>query len=443
MITPIILPQLGDTMNEGTITRWFKSEGDPIQKGEPLFEVLTDKANIEVEALVGGYLRKIVHGENATVPTGEVIAYVTTTADEPLTVEEHAPPGAEPKGQAALAAPSPAPESRRPAGMSLDAVGRAETPSTEASSRRRFFASPRARRLAAEKGVDLALVTPSSRSGRIVEADVRAFLERMAAVPSAPPTPAYAVAGGPAPSPAPSVVAPPRAQEEPFIASLVSPVSGVRKIIFERMAESARTVARVTLLTEADATRLVEWRDELNARQNEMRFSFTDLLVWLVSRALLKYPYMNATLHEDGIHQHAYVNMGVAVDTERGLLVPVIRDAYRKSLSEIYADVRRLSEAARSGKISPDDLRGGTFTLTNLGPYEVDGFTPIVNVPETAILGVGRIAQKPAAYHGQLALRWMVTLSLAFDHRVVDGAPAARFLQAVKRLVETPSLVLL
>ncbi|HZQ10174.1 MAG TPA: dihydrolipoamide acetyltransferase family protein, partial [Anaerolineae bacterium] len=243
-------------------------------------------------------------------------------------------------------------------------------------------------------------------------------------------------------SPTQRDVSPTRLYEETSGADTIAPIAGVRKIIFERMGASAREIARVTLTTEADATRLVELREEINSQQSEMRFSFTDFLVLLTARALLQYPYMNATLREDGVHQHAFVNMGVAADTERGLLVPVVRDAQRKSLGEIYAELRRLSEGARTGKISPDDLRGGTFTITNLGQHEIDAFTPIVNQPETAILGVGRIAQKPAAYQGQLALRWMVSLSLSFDHRIVDGAPAARFLQHVKRLVTSPGLVL-
>jgi pyruvate dehydrogenase E2 component (dihydrolipoamide acetyltransferase) len=278
--------------------------------------------------------------------------------------------------------------------------------------------------------VNLALVPASSRSGRVVEADVLAFLESQAN--ATPPTglPAGARAGV---QPV-ELAAPDR--------DVIVPVTGVRQVIFNRMGESSRAVAHVTLTTEADATRLVELRDELNAAQTEMKLGFTAMLALLVSRALMKYPYMNATLREDGVHQHAFVNLGVAADTERGLLVPVIRDAHRKGLQELSADLARLGEQARTGKITPDELRGGTFTITNLGQYEIDAFTPLVNQPETAILGLGRIAQKPAAHAGQLALRWMVTLSLSFDHRLVDGAPAARFIQQVKKYIELPGLVL-
>lgn len=409
MITEIILPQLGDTMDEATITRWYKRQGDAVQKGTPLFEVLTDKANIEVEATAAGYLRQVLAQENTTVPTGQVIGYLTTSADEPF----------EPSVTADIPATS-----AQTAGPATPVLTHINGGSDSQMARRKPFVSPRARRIAREFGVDISRLTPTSKTGRIMEADVRNYLAqaKTTAVPAL------------TASPAPNLV--------PADATVV-PFSSIRKIIAERMGTSSRQVARVTLTTEADATRLVELRDEINARQTEIRSSFTDLFALLVSRALLKYPYMNATLHGESVQQHAFVNLGVAADTARGLLVPVVRDAHHKSLGEIYADVRRLSEAARSGKISPDDLRGGTFTITNLGAQEIDAFTPIVNQPEIAILGIGRIVQKPAAYEGQLALRWLVTLSLSFDHRVVDGAPAGRFLQHIKHLVETPSLVLI
>ena len=413
MLTEIILPQLGDTMDAATITRWFKREGDAVKKGEPLFEVLTDKANIEVEATTNGFVRKILHQENEIVPTMQVIAYVTTTADENL---EMAMPTIEGEKRETR-------ETAREVKHNGAAATIASSETTFAP-RRKPFISPRARRVAKEFGVDVSQLVPTSKTGRIMEADVQRVLAQKNSAPVTLP-------------PAPTVAA------ETTYADTILPIVSVRKIIFDRMGASAREIARVTLTTEADATRLVELREEINSQQTEMKFSFTDFFVLLVARALLKYPYMNATLRDDGVHQHAFVNLGVAADTERGLLVPVVRDAHRKGLGEIYADVRRLSDAARSGKISPDDLRGGTFTITNLGLQEIDAFTPLVNQPEIAILGIGRIAQKPAAYQGQLALRWMVSLSLSFDHRVVDGAPAGKFLQHVKHLIETPSLVLI
>lgn len=435
MLTEIILPQLGDTMDEATITRWFKQEGDAVKKGDPLFEVLTDKANIEVEATTSGFLRKVLHGENETVPTGNVIAYMTTTADEPL--EKAKTDSATESANATSSS-----EIRRDsqAQSNKGDNGAAATPAvpdvTSDSPRRRQFVSPRARRVAKEFGIDVSNLTASSTSGRVMEADVRKFLARQDL------TAAQGLSAAPAPVVIPA--APPEfTAPAPSAQDAVQALTGVRKIIFDRMGASAREIARVTLTTEADATRLVELRAELNTRQTEMKFSFTDYFVLLVSRALLKFPYMNATLREDGVHQHVFVNIGIAANTERGLLVPVLCDAHKKGLGEINSELRRLGEQARTGKIAPDDLRGGTFTITNLGAQEIDAFTPIVNQPEIAILGIGRIAQKPAAYEGQLALRWMVTLSLSFDHRIVDGAPAGRFLQYVKQLVEVPTLVLI
>jgi pyruvate dehydrogenase E2 component (dihydrolipoamide acetyltransferase) len=221
------------------------------------------------------------------------------------------------------------------------------------------------------------------------------------------------------------------------------PLKGIRAIIAERKAASVHTTARVTLMMEADATHFVDMRERLKAQVSE-EWGFTpgynDLLAKIVASALRKFPYMNARLTAEAIELVAAVNMGMAVDTERGLLVPVIREADRKSLRQFGTEFRQLLERARAGRALPDDLTGGTFTLTNLGMYDVDAFTPIINLPEAAILGAGRIAPKVVAREGQMVIRQMWTLSLGFDHRLVDGAPAARFLQYVKNLIEEPYL---
>jgi pyruvate dehydrogenase E2 component (dihydrolipoamide acetyltransferase) len=225
------------------------------------------------------------------------------------------------------------------------------------------------------------------------------------------------------------------------------PLTGLRRIIAERMAASDQATARVTLVTEADATAFVEAREQLKADvADEWGFApgYNDLLGIIVARALREFPYMNARLSADGqaIERLPVVNLGMAVDTERGLLVPVIRDADRKGLRAFGAKFRALVERARAGKSLPDDLTGGTFTITNLGMHEVDAFTPIINLPEAAILGVGRIQPKPVVRDGEIVVRQMWTLSLVFDHRLVDGAPAARFLQRIKQLIESPYLLL-
>jgi pyruvate dehydrogenase E2 component (dihydrolipoamide acetyltransferase) len=337
----------------------------------------------------------------------------------------------------------------------------------------RQFASPRARMRAREWGVDLAFVAGTGPGGRIVERDVQAYVESQ---PKATPmalkvaadlgvdlatvtgtgvggkitredVEAAAAAARPA---APAVSVPTAVSVPAFklpaaeVASTV-PLSGLRGIIAERMAFSAHTAARVTLVTEVDATAFVEARTRLKeAVSEEWGFApgYTDLLVLIVARALREHPYVNARLNGDVIERLAHVNVGVAVDAERGLLVPVLRDADQLGLCELGTRFREVVGRAREGKSLPDELSGGTFTITNLGMFDIDAFTPVMNPPELAILGVGRIQPKPVVLEGEVVVRQMVTLSLAFDHRLVDGAPAARFLQRIKRLMENPYLLL-
>ncbi|MFQ5813042.1 MAG: dihydrolipoamide acetyltransferase family protein [Anaerolineae bacterium] len=403
MVTEVILPKLGQTMEEGTIVEWLKQEGEPVQRGEVLFMVETDKATLEVEATARGFLRKILVPVGETVSVLTVVALITKTPDEDISAYE-------PRFQV--------PGSRFQ-------VAEAAEPATLKPETSRVIASPRARRAARERGVDLAQVTGSGPNGRIVERDVVAYLERW---PKATPEAPFAPPG-----------------EVPSVESV--PLTRLRRIIAERMATSARETARVTLVTEADATAFVEAREQLKADvAEEWGFApgYNDLLGIIVARALREFPHMNARLSADGqaIERLSAVNLGMAVDTERGLLVPVIQDADRKGLRAFGVEFRTLAERARAGKSLPDDLAGGTFTITNLGMHEVDAFTPIINLPEAAILGVGRIQPQPVVCEGEIVVRQMWMLSLTFDHRVVDGAPAARFLQRIKQLVENPYLLL-
>jgi pyruvate dehydrogenase E2 component (dihydrolipoamide acetyltransferase) len=286
-------------------------------------------------------------------------------------------------------------------------------------------ATPVAQRMAAEAGIDLRQVAGTGPGGKVTKEDVeRAAKAPAAAAPAAAPTPSAA--------PLPEVEVLERV-----------PLKGVRGIIAQRMGTSVHTTARVTLVTEADATQFVDMRERLKARvAEEWGFApgYNDLIAKIVAGGLRRYAYMNARLTEDAIEMLAHVNIGVAVDTERGLLVPVVRDADHKSLRQFGTELRQLVERARGGRALPDDITGGTFTITNLGAYDVDAFTPVINLPEAAILGVGRIAPKVAARDGEMVIRQMVTLSLVFDHRLVDGAPAARFLQHIKQFIEEPYL---
>jgi pyruvate dehydrogenase E2 component (dihydrolipoamide acetyltransferase) len=398
MVTEVILPKMGQTMKEGTIIEWGKKEGDPVERGDLLFVFESDKATLEVEATTRGFLRKILVPVGQTVPILTVVALITRTADEDIE-------GYQVEG----------PEVQRM---------EAQVPALEPAAGRTLV-SPRARKLAQEKGVDLALVTGSGPHGRIVERDV---LDYLTLLPKEAPTPL----------PAPPMMVP--------TAESV-PLTGLRRIIAERMAASAHTTARVTVVTEADATAFVEAREQLKAHvADEWGFApgYNDLLGIIVARALREFPYMNARLSADGqaIERLPVVNLGMAVDTERGLLVPVIRHADQKDLRAFGTELRALVERARAGKSLPDELTGGTFTITNLGMHEIDVFTPIINLPEAAILGVGRTQPKPVVRDGQIVVRQMWTLSLAFDHRLVDGAPAARFLQRIKQLIENPYLLL-
>ncbi len=462
MATQVIMPKLGQTMEEGTIVEWLKKEGDRVRRGEVLFTLESDKATLEAESPTRGILRKILVPAGETVPVLTTVAIITKTADEDISAlletgqDRQAPVQGAPADE----------EAPRPAG---------EGEPTLPTGRRRLFASPRARMRARELGVDLRQVAGSGPNGRIVERDVLAYVESL---PPATPTARKVAAelgvdlrqvvgsgvGGKitrqdveqahrraqAPPPPPELAAPPPPPPVPSplppaeVAS-TEPLAGLRAIIAGRMAQSVHTTARVTLIAEADATTLVEIRTALKAEvAEEWGFApgYNDLLAMIVARALREFPYMNARLNGETIERLAHVNLGMAVDTERGLLVPVIRDADTLNLRELGTRFRELVARARAGKSLPDDLSGGTFTITNLGMYEVDAFTPVINLPEAAILGVGRIAPRPVVRDDKIVVRQMVTLSLSFDHRLVDGAPAARFLQRIKRLIERPYLLL-
>jgi pyruvate dehydrogenase E2 component (dihydrolipoamide acetyltransferase) len=455
MATEVIMPKLGQTMEEGTIVEWLKREGDPVRRGEVIYTTESDKATLEVESPTRGFLRRILVAAGETVPVLTVVGLITRTADEDISGVEFQGSGSRSQVAEAAALPTAEPETLKPETL--------KRPSG------RLFASPRARKLAREKEVDLAHVPGTGPNGRIVERDVMAVLETL---PRATPVARRladqagldlrAVRGsGPggritkedverALSELQVAEAAALAKPETLKPETLKPLTGVRAVIARRMAESHRTTAPVTLTTEADATAFVEVREGLKASlADELGFNlgYNDLLIKLVARALREFPYMNARLEDigdgSGVIRHLdEVNVALAVDTERGLLVPVVRAADRKGLVEIAREVRELVARAQSGQALPDELSGSTFTITNLGMYEIDAFTPIINLPETAILGVGRIVARPAVVDGGVCVRQMMWLSLTFDHRLVDGAPAARFLQRIKQFIEEPYLLL-
>jgi pyruvate dehydrogenase E2 component (dihydrolipoamide acetyltransferase) len=464
MAVEFFIPKLGQTVEEVTLVRWLVEDGARVSQGQEVMEVETDKAVFPVEANGKGYIHIGPYKE------GEVLPVLTVVAIIGKEDEKFAAAGSPPGGPAAAATADSA--LSEPGAVSLAASPEAAPPPQ--GDEGRVFASPRARKIAVEKNVDLAQVTPTGYGGeRIAERDVVAYLSQ---APRATPVAQRMAAGAgvdlrsvagsgpggrivkedverllqkPAAVPAPAVAAPvvptPAAPLPPAEVVERIPLKGVRAIIAERMSASVHTTARVTLMMEADATEFVAARERIKTKVSE-EWGFTpgynDLLAKIVASALRKFPYMNARLASDAIEVMGQVNIGMAVDTERGLLVPVVRNADQKSLREFGAAFRQMVERARSGRSLPDDLSGGTFTITNLGMFEVDAFTPVINLPEAAILGVGRIAPKVVPYEGNVVVRQMWTLSLVFDHRLVDGAPAARFLQFIKQLIEEPYLLI-
>jgi pyruvate dehydrogenase E2 component (dihydrolipoamide acetyltransferase) len=449
MAVEIVMPRLGWTMEEGVLIEWIKHDGDPVTPGEILFTVESDKALNEVEAFEGGILRIPPDSPppGTAIKVGGLLAYLVQPG-EPAPFEIGAQSGAPIAAQPAM-----------PETVSIPA----HHPANDTRARNVPAISPRARRVALELGVDWQTMRGSGRTGRIVERDVRAAAAQVQLPAPVRATPlarrvahdlnvdlsqVAPEADGKRIQRADVERAATRSQASlpPSVPGTKIPLSGVRRVTAERMAASARTVAPVTLTSEVDATELVQLRKQLKAdaeRQTRPVPTYTDLLVKLCAQALVEHPALNAQFAEDGVIQADAVHIGIAVDTERGLLVPVLRDAHLKSLRQIVGESRELIQRARTGALQADEMQGSTFTITNLGMYDIDAFTPIVNLPECAILGVGRIVPKQVVIDAEaerLAIRHMMFLSLTFDHRVVDGAPSARFLQRIRQFVEQPYL---
>jgi len=449
MATRLVMPKLGLTAVEATVVRWLKAEGDRVEVGEPVVEIMTEKVTFVVESPASGVLLKILVPQDQTVPVGTPIAVIGEPNEDI---------------SALLAEVAPV---LREAGVPEDVVTRQTRPVADAVEKE-IKVSPAARRLACELGVDLSRVQGTGPGGRITSADVeRASRERATTAPPVKATPlaqkvaeahgvdlkqvsgsrpggkigrddVMAAIGTPAPMKEEQRLEPQRERQ-------TLPFTGMRRTIAERMLASARTTAPVMLSTEVEVERLVALREELRPYFEEklgVRLTYTDLIIKAVAVSLTYHPYMNATLTEEGIVLLPEINIGMATAVPNGLLVPVIRNADRKSLVEIARETKELARRAREGTISIDDLKGGTFTVTNLGAYGIDAFSPIINLPEAAILGVGRIREKPAVENGQVAIKPMMHLSLVFDHRLTDGAQAAEFLARVAEFLRIPALIL-
>jgi len=396
MATTVIMPKLGLTMTEGTIEKWLKQEGDRVEKGELLVEIITEKINFQYEAPASGILRKIFHHEGEVVPVATPIAIIAEESEVIPEVE--------------AIKPEVLPEVIKPIAVQKEMEKPPE----------RIFVSPIAKKIAHEKGIDLSSLTGSGPMGRIVKIDVLRAAERVVGKETAPI----------APSPYGKTI----------------PLKGIRRIIAKRMTESFQNIPHIYLSLEIDMTACLALREQLMEeieKRAKVRLTLTDILVKVGASALKDHPIINSRIEGDQICLLEEINIGVAIALQDGLIVPVIRNADRKSLAEIATTLRDLAQKAREEKLSLEDVGGGTFTLSNMGMLGIDKFNAIINPPECSILGVGRTVEKPVVQGGEIKIKPMAWLSLSSDHRIVDGATAALFLNHIKKLLENPTLLLI
>src|SRR5947209_3684307 len=419
------MPKMGDTMEEGKILRWIKKEGDPVKKGEMLAEVETDKVNIEIEAFASGTLRKILVSEGNSAPIGAAIALIGA-ADEPLSEN--------PGGNGATKTPATREPGEHSPGNAQNVPAQVLSSTVAApipGKGGRSFISPIARRIAQEHRLDYATLQGTGPNGRIIKMDVEAALSRLQPVVTAMPE-AVGVAGA---QPVPPLALP-VSSTEPIMASIDTgevveiPLTVMRRTIARRLSQSMQTAPHFYVTSVIDTDKLAALRQQINeyasTDPSPVKVSFNDLIVKAVARALVRMPQVNVSFAEDRILQKKQVHIGVAVALEQGLIVPVLRNADQRGILDIAREARRLSEAAREGKLRPEDFSGGTFTVSNLGMFDVDSFTAVINPPESAILAVGSITPTPVVVDGQVVVRNRMKVTLSADHRAIDGAMAAR-----------------
>lgn len=428
-MTDILMPRLSDTMEEGVVSAWRKQVGDEVHAGDILVEIETDKAVMEHEAYEDGVLGEILVKEGDTAPIGAPIARLVgagepvggsapATAPAPAAAAEPAP-AAEP--EPVQAAPAPA----APATPAAPAV-------TTRADGERILSSPLARRDARDLGVDLATVAGSGPGGRIIRADVA---KAAAAAPAAPAAPASTPA-----APAAATVTPAVEETDELI-----PLTSIRKTIARRLTESMQSSPHFYVTKTVDAGPLSDLRAQLNERlvaADKKKVSVNDIIVRAVAVVLRDHPVVNSSYTPEAIVQHGRIHVGIAVATETGLVVPVIRDADTKSLTSISAETRELAGKARDRKLGLDEMTGGTFTVSNLGMYGIDHFTAVINPPEAAILAVGAVRSEPGVKDGELAVVRKMTMTLSSDHRVIDGAKAAEFVRDLAAVLEDPWLAI-
>jgi pyruvate dehydrogenase E2 component (dihydrolipoamide acetyltransferase) len=457
MATKVVMEALSPTMEEGRLVKWLKNEGDDIKSGEVLAEVETDKAIMELVARGDGILRKRLAKEGDASPVGTLLA-VIAPADEnidqiiaqagggssaapatatatPATAQQSegetsTPPQEQSQGGVAAppAPPAPPPPAPAPAAAPPPPAAAAPPPpppSVGANGRQR--SSPRARRLATDRGIELSLVRGSGPGGRIVKKDIESAMAAAASKPK----PAAAAA-----APAKRVIS--REGDYQDV-----PLTQIRKTIARRLAESLGPIPTFYLTAEFDMVRAAEMRTALKEIGEEFKVSFNDIVIKAVANALADHPEVNAHWMVDHIRYFNRVHVGMAVAIEEGLITPVIFDADRKTLPEISRESKQLAELARNRRLTPEQYTGSTFSVSNLGMLDIDHFTAIINPPETGILAIGAVIEKPVVVDGTIVVRHRMRVTMSCDHRVIDGATGARFLQAVRRLIENPLLLVL
>ena len=434
----VLMPKMGLTMTEGFLTNWRKSEGDTVNKGDVLFDVETDKLTNEFEAKTSGLLRKILVNEE-TVKILVPVAIIGTKDEDISELLKQA------GGMAEEAATEKEEMPKKEEAQIKEAVP------TAAKIKDRIKISPRAKKIARELNVDYNMVAGTGPDGAITEDDIRKFAEEK---PKNKISPTAAVVAQQLSVDTDKIHKDTRIMKEDVIKYKLdenltkyadpkeyrTPMSTMRKVIAKRMLESVQISPTVSFNIKIDTTALKKLRDEL---KDEVKVSYTDIMVKIVSKVLLNFPLLNSTVDGNEIITRNYVNMGVAVALPTGLIVPVVKFANVKGLKDISNEIKDLGERARINKLTPDELTGGTFTISNLGMFGIESFSPIINQPEVAILGVNAIIQEPVAINGEVVIKPMMNLSLTADHRVVDGAVAAEFLAKLKEYMEKPGLLLL
>ncbi|MBZ5678649.1 MAG: 2-oxoglutarate dehydrogenase, E2 component, dihydrolipoamide succinyltransferase [Acidobacteriia bacterium] len=421
MPTDIIMPQMGESIVEGTITKWLKKPGDKVQRDEPLFEISTDKVDAEIPAPASGILREIKVSEGTTVGINTVVGTIATDGEAAAApAKPAAPPPKEEKREEKKAAPAPPPAAAPAATHEEDEEARS---------------SPLVRKIAREHGISLSQISGTGLGGRITKQDIMSFIERQSAAPAA------------APSSTPSAPAPatPRpAAPAPYPGDLV-PLTNMRKIIAQRMIESRRTSAHVHCMYEVDFTRIVNLRNKLKAgfeQRHGVRLTYMPFFVRAAIIGLQQWPICNASLEGDNIRYHRNINVGIAVALDWGLIVPVLKNAGDLNFLGLQRGITDLGERARNKKLKPEDVEGSTFTVTNPGQFGAVFGLPIINQPNSAIMGVGGITKQPLVVtdregNDSIAIRSVVHLTLGYDHRLIDGAVADQFMALVKKSLET------